>query len=89
MRARYHGERHRVVSEEEGRKLFEATGIKVLAIYAVCGWMDVLRIPEKVLNSRNWDEEFYKQTTEMVLKLSKELCVKGMSRHLVLYGEKT
>jgi len=83
-----HGERHRVVSEEEGRKLFEAEGIKVLAIYAVCGWMDVLCIPEKVLNSRNWNEEFFKQTTEMVLKLSEEPSVKGMSRHLVLYGEK-
>jgi len=82
------GERHRVVSEEEGRKLFEAKGIKVLDVYAVCGWMDVLGIPEKILNSRDWDEKFFKQTTEMVLKLSKEPSVKGMSRHLVLYGEK-
>lgn len=84
----HHEEKHRAVSEEEARKLFEAEGIRVIDIYAVCGWMDVLRIPEKVLNSRNWDEEFFKQTTEMVLNLSKETSVKGMSRHLVLYGEK-
>jgi ubiquinone/menaquinone biosynthesis C-methylase UbiE len=84
----HHKEKYRVVSEEETRKLFEVEGIRVLDIYAVCGWMDVLDIPEKVLNSRNWDEEFFRQTTEMVLELSKEPSVKGMSRHLVLYGEK-
>jgi len=84
----HHEEKHRVVREEEARKLFKAEGISVLDIYGVCGWMDVLRIPEKVLNSRDWDEKFFKQTTEIVLKLSKEPSVKGMSRHLVLYGEK-
>jgi len=83
-----HGEKHRVVSEEEARKLFEAEGIKVLDTYAICGWMDLLHIPEKVLNSRRWEEKFFRQTTEMVLKLCKESSVKGMSRHLVLYGEK-
>jgi hypothetical protein len=81
-------EKHRVVSVEEARKLFEAEGIRVLDVYAVCGWMDVLCIPEKVLKSRNWEEKFFKQTTEIVLKLSKEPSVKGMSSHLVLYGEK-
>jgi len=85
----HHEEKHMVVNEEEARKLFEADGIKVLGIYAVCGWMDVLGIPEKVRDSRDWNEKFFRQTTEMVLKLSKEPSVKGMSRHLVLYGEKT
>jgi len=84
-----HEEKHRAINEEEARKLFGAEGIKVLDIYAVCGWMDVLGIPEKVLNSRDWDQKFFRQTTEMILKLSKEPSVKGMSRHLVLYGEKT
>jgi hypothetical protein len=51
--------------------------------------MDVLDIPEKVLNSRDWDKKFFRQTIKMVLELSKEPSVKGMSRHLVLYGEKT
>jgi len=84
-----HEEKHKVASEEEARKLFEAEGIRVLDMYAVCGWMDVLCIPEKVRESHNWDEKFFKQTTEMVLKLSKEPSVKGISRHLVFYGEKT
>jgi hypothetical protein len=83
-----HGEKYRVIGEEEARKLFEAEGVRVLDIYSVCGWMDVLDIPEKVLNSRDWDKKFFEQTTEMVLELSKEKSVKGMSRHLVLYGEK-
>ena len=81
-------ERYGVVSAEEARKLFEAEGIRVINIYAVCGWLDVLPIPEKVLESSNWDEKFFSQATEMVLRLSKEPSVKGMSRHLVLYGEK-
>ena len=84
----HHEEKHRVVSEEEARRLFEAEGIRVLDIYAVCGWMNVLGIPEKVLNSRDWDEKFFKQTTEMALKLSKDPSVRGLSRHLVLYGER-
>ena len=84
-----HGEeKHKAVSPEEARKLFEAEGIRVIDIYAVCGWMDVLPIPEKVLKSGNWDERFFSQVTEMVLRLSKEPSVKGMSRHLVLYGER-
>jgi ubiquinone/menaquinone biosynthesis C-methylase UbiE len=82
------GEKYRVVSEEEARKLFEAEGVRVINIYAVHGWMDVLHVPEKVVNSRSWDKGFFRQTTDMLLKLSEEPSVKGMSRHLVLYGER-
>jgi SAM-dependent methyltransferase len=85
---KHHEEKHRVVSEPEGRKLLEAEGIKVLGVYAVCGWMDVLHIEEKVQNSHDWDEQFFMQTADMLLRLSKESSVKGMSRHLVFYGEK-
>jgi ubiquinone/menaquinone biosynthesis C-methylase UbiE len=85
---KHHGVECRAVGIEEAKKLFEAEGIGVLDIYAVCGWTDVLGIPEKVLDCRVWDETFFRQTTEMVLKLSQEPSVKGMSRHLVLYGEK-
>jgi ubiquinone/menaquinone biosynthesis C-methylase UbiE len=81
-------EKYKAVSPEEARRLFEAEGIRVINIYAVCGWLDVICLPDEVLESRNWDEEFFTQVTEMVLKLSKEPSVKGMSRHLVLYGEK-
>lgn len=83
-----HEEKHRVVSFEEAGDLFEAEGIRVLDIYAVCGWTDVLHIPKKVLNSRDWDEKLFRQTTEMVLKLCEEPSVRGVSRHVVLYGEK-
>jgi len=48
----------------------------------------VLPIPEELLESTDWDEKLFSQVTEMVLRLSKEPSVKGMSRHLVLYGEK-
>jgi ubiquinone/menaquinone biosynthesis C-methylase UbiE len=82
------GERYRAVSAEEARELFEAEGIRVMDIYAVCGWLDVLRIPEEVQRSRHWDEKLFRQATEMVLRLAKEPSVRGMSRHLVLYGEK-
>jgi len=81
-------ERYRAVSPEEATKLFEAEGIRVFEIYAVCGWMGVLRIPNEVRESSHWDEESFSQVTEMLLRLSKEPSVKGMSRHLVLYGEK-
>lgn len=80
--------KHLAITSEEARSFFEAEGIRVIDIYAVCGWTDVLAIPEKVCKSREWDERLFKQTTEMVLKLSREPSVMGMSRHLVLYGEK-
>jgi len=80
--------KRRADSIEEARELFGAKRIRVIDIYAVWGWLDVLNIPEGVLESRNWDERFFKQTTEMVLRLSKEPSIKGMTRHLVLYGEK-
>jgi len=85
---KHHEEKCRAVSPEEARNLFEAEGIRVLDIYAVCGWMDMLGIPEKILKSRSWDKKIFEQTAEIVLNLSKEPSVKGMSKHLVLYGEK-
>jgi ubiquinone/menaquinone biosynthesis C-methylase UbiE len=87
----HHGYKNRAVSVEEARNFFEAEGIRVLDIYAVCGWIDVLDIPEEVQKSRDWDKKYkklFEQTVEMVLKLGKEPSVKGMSKHLVLYGEK-
>ncbi|MCK4256112.1 class I SAM-dependent methyltransferase [candidate division WOR-3 bacterium] len=85
----YHNEeKHRAVSPEEARKLFEVEGIRVIDIYAVCGWMNVLPIPQEVLESKNWDEKFFSQVTEIILRLSNEPSIKGMARHLALYGEK-
>ena len=81
-------EKYKAVSPEEAARLFEAEGIRVMDIYAVCGWSDVLRLPDEVLDSKDWDKEFFRQVAEMVLRLSKEPSVKGMSRHLVLYCER-
>jgi len=79
---------YRVVSVEEARELFEELRIRVLDIYAVCGWMSVLSIPEEARESRDWDKQFFEQTVQMVTKLGEEPAMSGMSRHLVLYGEK-
>ena len=81
-------EKHMAVSVEEARELFEKEGIKGIEMYAVCGWLELLSVPEEVRKSCNWDEKFFRQVTEVVSRLSKEPSVKGMSRHLVLYGEK-
>ncbi|KPL03176.1 MAG: hypothetical protein AMJ90_03860 [candidate division Zixibacteria bacterium SM23_73_2] len=81
-------EKHKALSPEEAKEYFEKEGVKVFEIYAVCGMLDFLSIPEEVLKSIEWDEKFFKQTTEILLRLSKEPSVKGLSRHLVLYGEK-
>lgn len=83
----YEDEKYKVISEEEARGLLEKEGIKVIEIYAY-DIRESLSIPENILESRNWDEKFFRQTTEMLLRLSKEPSVKGLSRHLVLYGEK-
>ena len=79
---------HSVISEEDAKKLFEEKGIRVDGLYAVCHWMDLLHIPRKIQESHNWDKDFFKKTAEIALKLSKEPSVKGMSKHLVVYGEK-
>lgn len=79
---------YRAVSVEEARELFEDLGVRVLDIHAVCGWMSVLAIPEEARESRSWDKQFFEQTVQMVTRLCKEPSVSGMSRHLVLYGEK-
>jgi ubiquinone/menaquinone biosynthesis C-methylase UbiE len=81
-------ERYMAVSVDEAREIFEKERIKVIEIYAVCGMLDLLFIPKEIQESRSWDEKFFRQVTEMLLRLSKEPSVKGLSRHLVLYGER-
>jgi ubiquinone/menaquinone biosynthesis C-methylase UbiE len=81
-------EKYKVVNVEEARELFEKEGVKVIEIHAVCGMLDTLSIPKKIQESRSWDEKFFNQATQMLLRLSKEPSVKGLSKHLVFYGEK-
>lgn len=85
----YHGkEKDRVFSVDGAREFFENEGVKVIDIYAVRGMLDLLSIPKEVRESRSWDEEFFRQVTEMLLRLSKESSVKGLSSLFVLYGER-
>jgi len=86
--AEHDQEKHIALSSEEAKEFVEKEGIRVIQIYAVCGMLDFLSIPAEVLKSTSWDEEFFKKTTEMLLRLSKEPSVKGISRHLVLYGQR-
>jgi ubiquinone/menaquinone biosynthesis C-methylase UbiE len=81
-------EKHKAVTPEKAKEHFKKQGIKVIDIYAVCGMLQLLAIPKKVQDSRKWDQKLFRQTTEMLLKLSKEPSAKGFSRHLVVYGEK-
>jgi len=81
-------EKQMVVSVEEIRELFEKVGVNTIEIYAVCGMLELIGIPEKIRESCTWDKKLFKQVTEMLLMLSKEPSAKGLSRHLVLYGER-
>jgi ubiquinone/menaquinone biosynthesis C-methylase UbiE len=81
-------EKYVAVSVEETRELFEKEGVKVIEMYAVCGLLDLLSIPKEIQESRSWDKKFFNQVAEMLLRLSKEPSVRGLSRHLVLYGER-
>jgi ubiquinone/menaquinone biosynthesis C-methylase UbiE len=81
-------EKHVAVTPEEAKEHFERQGIKVIDIYAVCGMLQLLSIPKKLQESRKWNEKLFMQTTEMLLRLSKEPSAKGLSRHLVLYGKR-
>jgi transcription termination factor NusB/ubiquinone/menaquinone biosynthesis C-methylase UbiE len=80
--------KHRYCSPDEARKFFEALGIEVIKIYGVCGWADVLGMPEDLQNSRKWDIALFEKTARIILKLSEEPSVMGLTRHLVVYGRK-
>ena len=76
------------VNVDEAKKLFEKEGIRIIEIYALCGMVEFLSISEEIRESHQWNEKFFKQTTEMVLKMSKEPSLKGLSRYLAVYGER-
>jgi len=80
--------KYKAVSVEEARELFEKEKVKVIELYAVCGMLDLLSIPKEIQESHSWDRKFFDQVTEMLLRLSKEPSVKGLSKHLVLYGKR-
>ena len=81
-------EKRIAVNVDESRQLFEKEGIKVIDVYAVCGMLQFLSIPQKTRRSREWSKRLFRQATETLLRLSREASAKGLSRHLVLYGER-
>jgi ubiquinone/menaquinone biosynthesis C-methylase UbiE len=81
-------EKRVAVNVDESRQLFEKEGIKVIDVYAVCGMLKFLSIPQKARRSRKWNKRLFRQATETLLRLSREASAKGLSRHLVLYGER-
>ncbi|MBM3324546.1 MAG: class I SAM-dependent methyltransferase [Calditrichaeota bacterium] len=81
-------EKRIAVTAEEAKGFFEKEGIRVIETYAVCGMLEWLPISKEIQESRRWDERFFRQVTEMLLRLNKEPSVKGLSRHLAMYGEK-
>jgi SAM-dependent methyltransferase len=76
------------VTADQAKDLFAENGLRVLNIYAVCGWMDYLRVPDDVRRAREWDERLFLQAARMLLGLAQEPSVQGMSRHLAVYGER-
>ena len=80
--------KYKAFSVDEARDLFEKERVKVIEIYAVCGMLDLLSIPKEIQESRGWDGKLFKQVTEALLRLSKEPSVKGLSKHLVIYGKR-
>jgi ubiquinone/menaquinone biosynthesis C-methylase UbiE len=81
-------EKRIAVNVDESIRIFEKEGIKVIDVYAVCGMLRFLSIPQKVGISRKWSKRLFRQATEILLRLSREPSVKGLSRHLVVYGER-
>ena len=71
----------------EAKEACRSAGIQPIAVYAVCGWIDLLEIPDDVAKSREWDETFFEQTVRMLLQLCQEPSLQGVPRHLVVYGE--
>lgn len=80
--------KHFSCSPQDANRIFEALGIEVMKIYGVCGWADVLGIPEDLQDSRQWDESLFDKTCRIILKLCEEPSVMGLTRHLVVYGRK-
>ncbi|HVP15267.1 MAG TPA: class I SAM-dependent methyltransferase [Terriglobales bacterium] len=82
------GEQYRVVAPEEVKVALVARGIEVVGMYALCGWLELLGLSKELRQSRKWDEGFFRQTAEAVLRLSQDPSVAGMAWHVVAYGRK-
>jgi SAM-dependent methyltransferase len=82
------GEKYLAVNADDAAEVLAKEGIRVIETCAVCGLMEWLSVSDEMRKSRKWDEKYFGQVCEMLLRLSKLPSVKGLSRHLLVYGEK-
>jgi len=78
----------KIASPAEAERAFEGAGLEPLGTYGVCGWSEVLQLPEPIRESREWDPDLFARMVDMVLLLSREPAAQGKTRHLVVYGRK-
>lgn len=83
----YENEKYGVVSESEVRKFMDKVGIEIIKIYSYDIW-NSLAIPKNILESRDWDKNFFTQTVKIMLNLAEEPSIRGVSKHWVVYGKK-
>jgi ubiquinone/menaquinone biosynthesis C-methylase UbiE len=78
----------RAIRIEDAAQLFESEGIRILDVYDTAGGLLQYLLTKEALESRQWDEGYFRQVTEMVLRLNQEPSIKGMSKWIMIYGEK-
>ena len=78
----------RAIRIEDAAQLFESEGIRVLNIYDTAGGLVRHLLSKEVQESTQWDDGFFRRATEMVLRLNQEPSIKGMSKSIMIYGEK-
>ena len=77
--------KHQFVSAEEVVKFFEESGISVLDIHAHCRLLNILRIPEEIQDSSDWEENLSNRTVEMLVRMRQEPSLRGLAGHFVVY----
>ena len=78
----------RAIRIEDAAQLFEAVGIRVLNVYDTAGGLVHNLLPKEAQESEQWDAGYFGQVAEMVLRLNQEPSIKGMSKWIMIYGEK-
>lgn len=78
----------RAIRIEDAAQLFESEGIRILNVYDTAGGLVRHLVPKEVQECKQWDEGYFRRVAEMVLRLTQEPSIKGMSKWIMIYGEK-
>jgi SAM-dependent methyltransferase len=78
----------RAIRIEDAAQLFKFEGIRVLNIYDTASGLVQYLLSNEVQESRQWDKGYFRRVAEMVLRLNQEPSVKGISKWIMIYGEK-